>query len=72
MKLLTGILILFLSSAVFGSSTVTIDPNQWEVIQTDVAEIKFMFKIVCIVSTVLWGAVSWRLILIAKSSNKFW
>ena len=67
----TVLILIVLASSCF-ASTVTIDPNQWQSIQNDVYEFKFMLKVLCIISTIIWGAVSWRLILIAKDSKRFW
>ncbi len=66
------ILLLLLMSSSCLASTVTIDPEQWQTIQEDIYELKFMLKVLCITSTILWGAVSWRLILLAKDSKRFW
>ena len=69
MRIIFALIILISSCP---ASTIVIDPNQWQTIQDDVDEFKFMAKILCIIATVIWGAVTWRLILIAKNSNKFW
>ena len=72
MKKIIFTIILILPALTCGSTSVVIDPNQWDTIQRDVAEFKFMAKVLCILASLFWGAITWRLILIAKSHKKFW
>ncbi len=66
------ILALLLLSSSCLASVVTIDPNQWQTVQESIYEFKFMCKVLCITLTIIWGAITWRLVLIAKDSKVFW